>query len=176
MIKGMNERERLMVIVAGIFIFVTVGWLGVWEPAVERREALVVKIEAKKKEKLMVEALAAKLRGAKLLFGRLEMKLRSQEGGFSPLGVMENMAAAAGLKENVVSMTPQPPVEIEGYVEALIALKLEKVELSQLVAFLKLVQNSKNYLRVKRVSIKPQYENPEWLNVSLSISGYESAK
>ena len=176
MIKGMNERERFMVIATGVFIFVTVGWLGVWEPAVERREALVLKIEAKKKEKTEVEALAARFHGAKLRFSRLEAKLKSQKGGFSPLGVMENIAASAGLKENVVSMTPQPPVEIEKYIESLISLKLERVELSKLVLFLKLIRNSKNYLSVKRVSIKPQYENPEWLNVSLSVAGYEPAK
>jgi type II secretory pathway component PulM len=176
MIKGMNERERILVIAAGIFIFITVGWLGVLEPTVERRDALVLKIEAKKKEKQAVDALAARFHSAKLRFRRLEMKLKSQGVGFSPLGVMENMAASAGLKENVVSMNPQPQVEIEGYMESLIALKLEKVELSKLVTFLKLIQNSENYLRVKRVSIKPQYENPEWLTVSLSITGYESIK
>jgi len=176
MLKGMNQRERLMVITAGVFIAVTVGWLGVWEPAVEGREALVVKIKAKQKEKLEVEALAEKFRGAKLRFSRLEAKLESQGERFSPLGEMESIAESAGLKENMVSMTPQPPVEVEGYIESLIALKLEKVELSKLVSFLKLVRNSRNYLRVKRVSITPQYENPEWLNVSLSVAGYELAK
>ncbi len=176
MLKSMNERERLMALTAGVFIAVTVAWLGVWEPTVERKEALVIKIEAKKKEKLEVEALAAKFLNAKRRFSYLEAKLKSQGESFSPLGVMENIAASAGLKENVVSMTPQPPVEVEGYMESPIALKLEKVELSKLVSFLKLIRNSKNYLRVKRVSITPQYENPEWLNVSLSVAGYEQAK
>ncbi len=174
MLKNMNARERLMVTAAGVIIAVTIGWLGVLEPAMERRATLIMKIETKKKEKQEVAALAQKYLAIERRLSRFESKLKAQPGGFSSLAVMESMAASAGLKENVVSMNPQPSIETEGYRESMVALKLEKVELFRLVAFLESIHDSKIYFRIKRISIKPQYENPEWLNVSLSVSGYEA--
>jgi len=173
---NISSREKAMIAAAVALVAVAVGWIGVYEPAVERRAILLRKIEARKAELAEVTGLAQKYDGLKRRFDALDRRLGAQEAGYSPLASMESLASRAGLKENMVSMAPQPVIPLEGYRETPVELKLEKVTLPRLVGFLLSVRNSPRYLRVKRASIKPRYENPDWLDVSLTISGYEPAE
>ncbi len=156
-----------------VFVALVFGWLGVYKPLVEKRDLMERKIAAQKDELMEVSALAEKYLDARKRFDRLDAKLKSQPPGFSPLAAIESLAFKAGVRDNVVSMIPQSPVVIEGYQESPVDLKLDKVTLPRLLAFLKSVRNSKNYMRIKRISIKTEYENPEMLSVSMTITGYE---
>ncbi|MDH4185113.1 MAG: hypothetical protein OEV92_12875, partial [Nitrospinota bacterium] len=62
---------------------------------------------------------------------------------------------------------------VEGYKENSVALKIEKIPLGGLVDFLNALGAQKLYIRVKRISIKPLYENPDLLDVSLTLAWYQ---
>lgn len=176
MTRNISHRERLLLAVTVAVVVVTGLWVGAIEPAVERRETLERKIETKRSELAEVRALAVKHAVIKERFDRFRDRIAAQPAGHSPLSYMESLAASAGVKDNIISMVPQPGEIMEGFRESPVSVKLEKVTLGRLVSFLKAAREGGIYLRVKRVSIKPQYEDPELLNVTLLIAGYEEAE
>lgn len=176
MFKGMTKRERLMIAIGGFFAVATFLWLGVYEPAVERRETLKRKIDSKEKELSEVTALAENYLQIKNNLDRFEASLSTHAEGFSLLAEIESHASAAGVRDNVTSMSPLPPVAIEGYTENPIEIKMEDTSLPKLIRFLEFARGSENILRVKRISIKPDYEDQSRLDASITIAGYEVAR
>ncbi len=174
-LKNISYREKIIGAVAAAFIIVTILWLGVYEPAVERSETMTLKLEAKERELTEVKGLSKRYMEVRSRLNVFENKLKTQTKGFSSLAVMESLAKNAGVQNNVSYMAPRSPVALEGYRELPVELRLKQISLGKLISFLKAAKASGNYLRVKRIAVKPQYENQELLDVSISIAGYEKA-
>jgi len=170
MLKNITPRERMMLAAVIAVLAVTFAWLGVYEPLVADRQTLKRKIAAKKRELGEVEALALKVIGIKERFARLGEKIKDGQNNASAVSSMEALASSAGIGGNIVSMSPIPSVEIEGYKESVVDMKMEKVSLVQLKTFLESMMRSPGVMRVKRISIKPQFEDASVLDVSVSVA------
>jgi len=171
-LNSMNSRERVMVVGGGALAAVILMWAMIIDPTVKGRAELAARIETKKKEIVEVRELARKISLARIKFGALERRM-PEPGGSSLLSTMESIATESGIKESVASMEPQPQMEVEGYSESSVAMRMEKVKLKELVGFLNEVGRRKSYIRVKRLTIKPLYEDPDLLEVKLTVSWYE---
>ncbi|MDH5510665.1 MAG: type II secretion system protein M [Nitrospinota bacterium] len=171
-LDNMNSRERAMVVGGGALALVILFWAMVIDPTVKGRSELASRIETKKKEIVEVRELARKISLSRIKFGALERRM-PEPGGSSLLSTMETIATESGIKDGVASMEPQPQVEVEGYSENSVAMRMEKIRLKELVGFLNEVGRRKSYIRVKRLSIKPLYEDPDLLEVKLTVSWYE---
>ena len=171
-LNSMNPREKIMVIGGGAMAVIILLWALVIDPTVKGRVELAGKIETKKDEIVQTRQTAAKISLARLRFGALERRMPAS-GGPSLLSVMEGVTISSGVNENVASMEPQPPADVEGYTESSIAMRIEKIPLSGLVALLGQTTGQKTYIRLKRITIKPLYENPDLLDVALTVSWYE---
>jgi len=174
--KNMTPREKAMVASGGLFVVIIGIWLGVYEPAVEHRELLNRKIETKTMELKEVSALAENYLKEKTRVDMFESRIKARPKDFSPLAEMEGLAAAAGVRDNISSMSPKPSQAVGNYTEALFEIKMEKVTLPRLVRFLESVRDSKNMLLINRVSIKPGYEDQSMLDVSMTVAVYEMAR
>lgn len=172
MLANMSPRERTAAIGGGALAILILLWATVADPIAKGRVALAQKIESKKREIVEVRELSGKLLAVKGRFGALERRM-AERGGPSLLSVVESAANAARVKERAASMEPQPPAEVEGYMESSVALKMDKIGLGGLVDFLKEVAAQKTFIRVKRISVKPLFENPDLLDVSLTLCWYE---
>ncbi|VAX17498.1 hypothetical protein MNBD_NITROSPINAE04-954 [hydrothermal vent metagenome] len=175
-LKSMSQRESLMTLSAGVFVAVIILWLGVYEPMATRKEVLKRKIKVKSEELLEVSALSGRIVTEKRHLERFESALKKQPEGFSSLARMENLATKAGMRKNITSMSPQASTDIGGYKESSINIKVEKVSLPQLVMFLESMRGSGSILRIKRISIKPKYEDASILDVSMSVASYNTVK
>lgn len=175
-LAGLTPRERIAVVSGALFAGTVILWVGVYEPAVKRHETLVRKIESKERELAEVAALAEKSLRIRSRFERLEKRLEDSPRGVSPFSELESLAAAAGAKDSVASMTPLPPRDAGGYTESLIKIEMEKTTLPELVRLLKAMRGSRMLFRVKRVSIKPEYDDPSKLDVSMTVAAYRAQR
>jgi type II secretory pathway component PulM len=170
---GLAPRERTMVGGALLFALATFLWIGVYEPVVEGRAKLVRSIESKKEELAEVRGLAGRVSALQTTFVAFDAKLRARSGAVSPLSEVESLTDAAGIRENVTAMSPTQKTPLDGYTEQVVAVRLKKMSYGRLMAFIKQMGASESGLRIKRMTVKPEYEDPTLLDVVLSIAAYE---
>jgi general secretion pathway protein M len=175
-LNNASEREKMALIVAAFFVAVTILWVGVYEPAVEKRASMRKKMETKTLEVAESKALARTISTLKGEIARFDTRLAAKPAGYSVITEMETLAQSSGARENVVSMTPQRPAELGGYRESGVELTLEKTTLPKLLRMLQAMRDSHGLLRVKRMTIKPQYKDPSLLDVSMTVAGYEAVR
>jgi len=175
-LKNLAPRETLTVVLGAVFVTAALLWIGVYEPAIKHRETLMRKIDTKERELIEVKALADRYVEETKGFNRLDSRLESRPEGFSPLSEMESLASSSGVGENITSMEPMPPVSIGDYTESLIKIEIEKTTLPGLVRLLESMRGSKNVLRVKRIAVKPMFEDQSMLDVSMTVAAYEVAR
>lgn len=175
-LSGISARERAALAVAAFFVVGTALWAGVYEPAVEKRAALRKKIATKTVEIEESKTLAREIADMKSQTARFDARLTARPSGFSVITEMENLSQSSGIRENVVSMTPQRPADVAGYKESAVELVMEKTPLSKLLRLLESMRDSQGILRVKRITIKPQYKDPSLLDVAMTVAGYEKPR
>lgn len=175
-LNNVSARERVALALAAVFVAVTTLWVGVYEPAVERRSAMKKKIAVKTAEVEESRVLARTISGLRGDVARFETRLAGRPPGFSVITEMESLAQSSGARENVVSMTPQRPAELAGYKESAVELAMEKTTLPKLLRMLQAMRDSHGLLRLKRLTVKPQYKDPSLLDVSMTVAGYEMAR
>ncbi|MBI4666531.1 MAG: type II secretion system protein M [Nitrospinae bacterium] len=174
--QNMAPRERWLVSGGGIMALLTFLWVGVYEPVVEKRESMKHKIEAKAEELMEVKGLAVRAARLKADLTSFTARLKKNPAGVSPLSEIEGLTQAGGVRENVTGMSPQQPVLMGEFRESTLEISMEKVGLPRLLMFIQSLKDAQGVLRVKRVSIKPQFKDPSLLDVSMTIAGYELAK
>ncbi len=98
------------------------------------------------------------------------------EGNFSPLSFLEENAAKNQIKKNIAFIRPLTPQSHQSrYREVPVEVKVEKVTLAQIIPFLAALENGPHPLRIKRLSMKTQFSNPDLLDVTFLVLSYEKA-
>jgi general secretion pathway protein M len=69
-------------------------------------------------------------------------------------------------------MQPQGPAAVQGYQETAVDLRLDGVQLPQLLALLVALEQAPYEVQVRHLQIKPKYDNPVNLDASLRIVTY----
>jgi len=175
-LTNVSAREKTALALAVFFVAATALWIGVYEPAVEKRSAMMKKIAVKTAEVEESRALARSISALRGDMARFDSRLAGRPPGFSVITEMETLAQSSGARENVVSMTPQRPAELGGYKESGVELTMEKTTLPKLLRMLQAMRDSHGMLRVKRLTVKPQYKDPSLLDVSMTVAGYEAIR
>ncbi len=172
--EGLASRERIMVTFGGGALLLTLIFVGVYEPLIDGRRALEKKVAARERELGEIAQIADRVFDLRQKLAAFNARL---VGGaaVSPLSELEDLTTAMGMEENVSSMSPGQRLTIGGYEEQIITLQLKKVTLGKVTGLLKELAKSKNGLRVKRLEIKPEFEDPSLLTVSLSVAAYKPA-
>lgn len=173
-IDQLSSREKNALAILAAFISVTFLWFGVYEPAIDKRDTLIRKIEIKKNELIEARALADALVEQKADFSAFITRLNKQEAGSAPLSEVEALAVAAGIRESITNMSPSPPVMMDKFSETRLEIKMRGISLASLIDFLESLKGSKSEARVNRITIKPQFKDPSLLNLSLTLAFYEA--
>ena len=96
-------------------------------------------------------------------------------GGFdaSISTTLENLASRSGISERIDSLKEKPVSPSDLFDEASVDVRLKKVTLSELIDYLYNIEhNQEKLLRLRRLEIKPRYDNPKEFNVSFQVSTY----
>lgn len=87
---------------------------------------------------------------------------------------IENLAAQAGVKENIDSLKEKPLVPSDLFDEASVDVRISRVSLDQLVElFYKIESERTRVLRIKQLQIKPRYDNRKLMDANFTVSTFK---
>lgn len=102
----------------------------------------------------------------------LETQIRSGQQG-NVLSMLEEMASEVQIKDKIASMDPRSTPPNDLYRESVIEVRLQQVNLKQLVDYLFKIENSGSLLKIKRLRLKTRSDDPGYLDVSFRVSSFE---
>jgi general secretion pathway protein M len=76
------------------------------------------------------------------------------------------------VREWITGMQPQVQSLAQGYQETAVDLRLEGVQLPELLALLVAIDQAPHDLQVRHLQIRPKFDNPAYLDVSIRVLSY----
>jgi general secretion pathway protein M len=96
-------------------------------------------------------------------------------GGFdaSISTTLETLAGKAGIKDRIDSLKEKPAAPSDLFDEASVDVRLKKVSLNELIDYLySIEEDPERLLRLKRLQMKPRYDNKKEFDVSFQVSTF----
>ena len=170
--RQLSPRERIIVMVGGILVGASLLFLVLVDPLLMKIEKLDRQAIRKSKERVELAGLAADFLSKQERLSKLEKRIPPTTGGFSLLAFMEDAANSVQIRDRIVGMQPQTPTTTEGYQETAVDLRLDGIQLPQLLALLVALEQAPYDVQVHHLQIKPKYDNPLNLDATLRIVSY----
>ena len=172
MINRLDPRERTIVI-AGVLILAGIFfWLVLLNPYMTRLQSLDRQIEGQRRNIERVEALRQEIEQLRRQLAGIESPGRSARPLFSQV---ENLTKQMGVRDQLLSMRPQPDSVQGGFRQQLVEIRLERVTLSQLVGFLHAAEYRSNGIQVRSLRVRPRFDDRSRLDVNLVLMSLERA-
>ena len=173
--RHLAARERMIVMIGAAVVVASLLFLLVIDPLLDRIDKLERQTARKSKERGDLAVLAADYAAKQVRVVRLEQRLPTGDGQFSLLAFMEEAAASVQIRDRIVGMQPQQATTQHGYQETAVDLRLDGVQLPQLLALLVALEQAPYDVQVHHLQIKPKYDNPVNLDATLRIVSYAKA-
>ena len=154
---------------AGFLAVLLVFQLAVY-PAIKRTRELTRLIPQKEQELREIRQLSKELDSLREAKAVMLQRIPVQERTLPPLSRLDGWIERSGLRQNIRSIKPSPSAGGEGMI---VEVQVEKAELPQLTRFLYEVQSSPGGSGIGRLTIKPRYTTPKYLDVSLQMMFYQ---
>jgi general secretion pathway protein M len=173
--RQMAVRERMILTIGAAVVIASILFLLVVDPLLARIDKLERQTVRKSKERIELSVLAADYAAKQARIAKLQQRLPGGEGQFSLLAFMEEAAASVQIRDRIVGMQPQQGTTQHGYQETAVDLRLDGVQLPQLLALLVALEQAPYDVQVHHLQIKPKYDNPVNLDATLRIVSYAKA-
>jgi len=173
--RHLAPRERLIVGIGSVVLLASLLFLLIVDPLLARIDKLERQALRTNKERIELAQLAAEYRAKQARLSQREQRLPPLNGSFSLLAFMEEAATSAQVRDRIVGMQPQQPTVTQGYQETAVDVRLDGVQLPQLLALLVALEQAPYEIQVRHLQIKPKYDNPINLDASLRIVSYAKA-
>ena len=162
------DRRRLFILLGGIsfvIVFLLSGNI-----VLKKYRGLEKSILAKKKEMLNFVQLKEEYLREKDKFDYAERRALSPRGMESPITILEEIGIRAGIKEKIIMLKPLEEEMEKGYLERGVNVKIDGIDLNQLINFLYIIENNKALLLINGFSMKSRFDNPNLLDVDISLA------
>lgn len=170
--QQLSQRERMIVLVGGVITGLSLLFVLIVDPLLAKYDRLE-RQEARKQKDLHELALLSQEYAAKRArLVKAEHRLPSVDNRFSLLTFMEEAAAAAKVRDRIAGMQPQVQPLSEGYEETAVDLRLEGVQLPELLALLVAIDRAPYELQVRHLKIRPKFDNPVNLDATVRVLSY----
>lgn len=173
MMERFNSRERLFLTVGAIAVAATLLWLGVVSPYADAVSRLDARIDSQTKQLKEVRDLTARYSGTQAALTLAERRLGAARD-FSLLPFVESLGDRFAKRENLVSMRPRPTETREGFREEGVEVRLEKLQLEQLVRLLHAVDSAEALLKVQTMRIKPRFDDHNLIDATMTLAWYRN--
>ncbi len=173
--RTLVPRERLMLVGGSLVAVLSLMFVLVVDPLLERQETLDRQIGRKHRALRELAALGADYGAVRGHLARAERQIAEGRGTFSLLPYLEDATTALQMRDRIVGMQPTQSPPAQGYQEMAVELRLEGVQWPQLLGLLVKLEDSPYLLQVKRVQIRPRFDAPHLLEATLLVSTYEKA-
>lgn len=173
--RQLASRERTILGIGGAVVAASLLFLAVVDPLLAKIEKLERQAVRKSKERVELAELAAAYATKQARVAKLEQRMPPAAGQFSLLAFLEEAATSVQLRDRIVGMQPQTPTATQGYQETAVDLRLDGIQLPQLLALLVALEQAPYDVQVHHLQIKPKYDNPVNLDATLRILSYAKA-
>ncbi|HEY7129218.1 MAG TPA: type II secretion system protein GspM [Nitrospira sp.] len=173
--RYLAARERMILALGAAVVIASLLFLLIVDPLLARIDKVERQTARKSKERVELAALAADYTAKQARVARLQQRLPNGDGQFSLLAFMEEAAASVQIRDRIVGMQPQQGTTQHGYQETAVDLRLDGVQLPQLLALLVALEQAPYDVQVHHLQIKPKYDNPINLDATLRIVSYAKA-
>ena len=172
--EGLSSRERLIARVGAGFACLSLAYLTVVDPMVDRL-AVATHQTAKKQKFLhaLIES-TAEYKDANLRLSALEGPMGvDTKNPFSLLSFLEAASKSVQIRDRIANMQPQATTSSERYKESAVEIRFEGIAWPQLLSLLTAIEGSSHMVKVTRLQVKPRYETPYLLDANLLTTSYE---
>jgi general secretion pathway protein M len=168
--RRFSWREQLVLGWGAAIIFGLLLYMVAVDPLLERMAMLDRLIPQKQKELEQLNRLREEYGRLK---GQVDADVRSMGTDFSLSTFVEKTVLEQVGKPHLAGIKPQPELPFENYQEVAVEVRLEQVQLGQIVSFLSGLEQAPQRLRVKRLEIKSRFNDPDLLDAAITVAVYQ---
>ncbi len=107
--------------------------------------------------------------------GGVRKALAGRSKGFTLFSLLEKMATRAGLKDRIKYIKPSTSQAKGDYKVASVEMQFEGITMRELFNYLYRIEDPKNVLRIKRLSIRKHKEKDGYVDATLQVSTVQLA-
>ena len=172
MIKNLAPRERYFVLGGLAFLAILFVWFVLLSPYFRTMADLDRRIAAHRRSLAKVQQMGEEIE-------QLRQQLAtagSRRKGNRPLfAQVESLTEQTGVREQLLSMRPQPETTQGQFRQQLVEIRLEKLSLIQLVKLLHAIEYRSGGIQVKSIRVRPRFEDRSSLDVNMVLMSLESS-
>lgn len=168
-IKGLSQREKLIVGGAALFVVCSLVYFLVLSPAQERSKLLSRLTTQKERELQELIVVRDEYKQLKAAEDEIVRRISAAGPSVSPLTQLEQLAQKSGLREQLEQMKPLPSIPTPRYAITPVQLSFRGAGLPEVVAYLYEVENASLPFLIKRLKLKPTARAAGRLDVTLEI-------
>lgn len=169
--QNLQRRERLFVGGAGAVLVVLLIFTLAIDPMFKRYAELDRQISTARRQLTELRTMQQEYQRQKSVVDSINSQLKKQQN-FAIFSRLEELAGQTGIRNKILHMKPTVSTPSEVYNEESVEIKMEGVTLEQLVRYLHQVENSPQLLKIKRLEMKPRFDNRQILTATFRVSAF----
>lgn len=173
--QNLQLREKVMVVCAAVAAVLFLLFTVVIDPILDKSARLDRQIRKAEQDLKNLQEQSRKYNQQKSILDNLNAQL-SQRQNAAIFSRLEKLARDTGTREKITGMTPSVNSASEAYTEESVQIEMADVTLEQLAKYLYEIEQSRQFLKIKRLSIKPRTSNRQLLSVSFRVSTFTPKK
>ncbi len=168
----MSQRERTLVLAGGIVLGLSLLFILIIDPLLDNLDRLERQALRKQKDLAELAVLGQSYVAKRDRLRTIESRMPQAESHFSLLTFIEEAATTAQVREQITGMQPHVQTLAQGYQETAVDLRLEGVQLPELLALLAAINQAPYDLHVRHLQIRPKFDNPVNLDATVRVLSY----
>ena len=170
----LTKREKFYVISGGVAVVVFLVVYFVLFPFFDAKAKVKHSIHTSEKTLEEIRTLSAEYNSLKINSENVTKTLSRRTRGFTLFSFLEKEAGRAGIKAHIKYMKPSVATNDDGqYKESSVEMKMAGINMKQLVDYLHFVESSKDLVKIKRISIKKDKADKNFLTVLMQVVTYQ---
>jgi general secretion pathway protein M len=169
--QNLQSRERLFIGGAGAALVVFLIFKLAIDPTFKHYAELDRQIVTARRQLNELRTMQQEYQRQKSVVDSINNQLKKQQN-FAIFSRLEELAGQTGIRNKILYMKPTVSTPSEVYNEESVEIKMEGVTLEQLVRYLHQIESSPQLLKIKRLEIKPRFDNRQILTATFRVSAF----
>lgn len=170
--QQLSSRERSILLIGGGVVALSLLFVLIVDPLMAKLDRLDRQAVRKQKDIRELTSLSQAYAVKRARLAKSESRMPAPDSQFSLVTFMEETATAARVRERITGMQPQVQSLAQGYQETAVDLRLEGIQLPELLALLVAIDQAPYDLQVRHLQIRPKFDNPVNLDATIRVLSY----
>jgi len=169
--QQLRPRERLFLGGGGAVLVLFLFFKVAIDPVFKHSADLDRQIVTARRQLDDLRTMQQEYQRQKSVVDTINNQLKKQQN-FAIFSRLEEFAGQTGIRNKILYMKPTVSTPSEVYNEESVEIKMEGVTLEQLVRYLHQIENSPQLLKIKRLEIKPRFDNRQIRTATFRVSAF----